>query len=168
MRCEPDDNLGALHALDEAQEGDALVIACPGGTGAAVWGELLSIAAQHRGLAGTIVDGAVRDALEIKAMGYPVFARSMSARRARKEKPGVHNIPVRCGSITIHPGEIVFADGNGILAVPATAIPELVVKAAAIPHKEAEIKEQLLSGIGIVDILKLKRPAAMRTGKPTP
>lgn len=168
VRCEPDDNLGALHALDEAQEGDVLVIACPGGTGAAVWGELLSIAAQHRGLAGTIVDGAVRDALEIKAMGYPVFARSMSARRARKEKPGVHNIPVRCGSITIHPGEIVFADGNGILAVPATAIPELVVKAAAIPHKEAEIKEQLLSGIGIVDILKLKRPAAMRIGKPTP
>ena len=79
VQCEPDDNLGVLHALDDAQKGHALVISCSAGSGAAVWGELLSIAAQCRGLAGTIVDGAVRDVREIKAMGYPVLMRCARA-----------------------------------------------------------------------------------------
>jgi 4-hydroxy-4-methyl-2-oxoglutarate aldolase len=157
VQCEPDDNLGVLHALDHAQKGDVLVISCSGGSGAAVWGELLSTAAQCRGLAGTIVDGAVRDVCEIKAMAYAVFSRCTNGRRARKEKPGIHNIPIRCGSIIIQPGDIVFADANGILAVPATALEEILVKVGSIAQKESEIKEQLLSGVEILDILELER-----------
>ena len=167
VQCEPDDNLGVLHALDSAQKGDALVIACAAGSGAAVWGELLSTAAQYRGLAGTIVDGAVRDVREIKSMGYPVFSRSTNGRRARKEKPGVHNIPIPCGSIVIQPGEMVFADANGILAVRATDMQEVLMKVASIAQKESEIREQLLSGVGIVDILNLERPIAASRNKPT-
>jgi 4-hydroxy-4-methyl-2-oxoglutarate aldolase len=167
VQCEPDDNLGVLHALDHAQKGDILVIACSGGSGAAVWGELLSVAAQYRGLAGTIVDGSVRDAGEIKAMGYPVFSRYTNGRRALKEKPGVHNIPVRCGSIVIQPGEIVFADANGILAISPTVLREVLLMVAAIARKESEIKQQLLTGIGIVDILKLQRLPATQTSKST-
>jgi 4-hydroxy-4-methyl-2-oxoglutarate aldolase len=158
VQCEPDDNLGVLHALDHACKGNVLVISCFQGSSAAVWGELLSTAALYRGLAGTVVDGAVRDVREIKEMGYPVFSRCTNGRRARKEKRGVHNIPVRCGSIIVQPGEIVFADANGILTVPATAIEEILVKVASIAHKESEIKEQLLSGVDILDILKLERP----------
>lgn len=165
--CEPDDNLAVLHALDEAQKGDALVISCSTEGGTAVWGELLSLAAQSRGLAGTIVDGAVRDVLEIKAMGYPVFSRHTNARRARKEKPGEHNIPVRCGSIVVRPGEIVFADANGILAVPASSIQGVLVKVAEISRKESDIKQQLLHGVRIVDILKLERPIQTPRIKPT-
>ena len=157
VQCEPDDNLGVLHALDHAQKGDVLAVSCAPGSGAAVWGELLSTAAQCRGLAGTIVDGAVRDVCEIKAMGYAVFSRCTNGRRARKEKPGTHNIPIRCGSIIVQPGDIVFADANGILAVPATALEEILVKVASIAQKESEIKEQLLSGVEILDILKLER-----------
>ena len=165
VRCEPDDNLAVLHALDSTEKGDALVIACAAGSSAAVWGELLSTAAKYRGLTGTIVDGAVRDVCEIKAMGYPVFSRSINGRRARKEKPGVLNIPIHCGSIVIQPGEMVFADANGILAVRATALQELFLKVVSIARKESEIKEQLLSGIGIVDILKLARPIAASRSK---
>ena len=160
VQCEPDDNLGVLHALDHAQKGDALVISCSVGSGAAVWGELLSMAAQCRALAGTIVDGAVRDVREIKAMGYAVFSRCTNGRRARREKLGIQNQAISCGSIIIQPGEIVFADANGILAVPATGIEEVLVKVASIAHKESEIKEQLLSGVGILDSLKLERPVA--------
>ena len=165
VQCEPDDNLGVLHALGNARKGDVLVISCSAASETAVWGELLSIAAQSRGLAGTIVDGAVRDVREIKAMGYPVFSRSTNGRRARKEKPGVHHIPIRCGSIVIQPDEIVFADANGILAVPATAIPEVLVKVASVAQKESEIKQQLLNGIGIIDILKLEHPIAAPSRK---
>jgi 4-hydroxy-4-methyl-2-oxoglutarate aldolase len=159
VQCQADDNLGVLHALDRAEKGDVLIVACAAGSSAAVWGELLSLAAQCRGLAGTIVDGAVRDVCEIRAMGYPLFSRSTNGRRARKEKLGVHNTAVCCGSIIIQPGEMVFADVNGILAVPATAIEEVLATVESISRKESEIKQQLLSGIGILDILKLSRPA---------
>jgi regulator of RNase E activity RraA len=70
---------------------------------------------------------------------------------------GIHNIPIRCGSIIVQPGDLVFADANGILAVPATALKEILVKVASIAQKESEIKEQLLSGVEILDILKLER-----------
>jgi 4-hydroxy-4-methyl-2-oxoglutarate aldolase len=155
--CESDDNLAVLHALDEAQKGDALVISCPAQTSTAVWGELLSLAAQSQGLAGTIVDGAVRDVLEIKEMAYPVFSRCINARRARKEKPGGHNIPVRCGSLVVWPGEIVFADANGILAIPASSVSDVLARVEEISRKESDVKQQLLHGVGIVDILKLER-----------
>lgn len=165
--CEPDDNLAVLLALDKAQKGDVLVISCSTQGGTAVWGELLSLAAQSRGLAGTIVDGAVRDILEIKAMGYPVFSRDTNARKARKEKPGEHNVPVRCGSIVVRPGEIVFADANGILAVSASSIQDVLVKVAEVSRRESDIKQQLLHGVGIVDILKLERPIQTPRIKPT-
>lgn len=154
--CEPDDNLAILHALDEAEEGDVLVISCSSPGGAAVWGEVLSFAAQCRGVAGTIVDGAVRDVLEVNAMGYPVFARCLNARRARKEKAGERNIPVRCGSIVVRPGEIVLADTNGIVSVEEATIPLIMEKVAEVSRKEAEIKEQLSRGLSILDILKVR------------
>jgi 4-hydroxy-4-methyl-2-oxoglutarate aldolase len=156
--CERDDNLAVLHALDEAQKGDVLVIKCPAQGDTAVWGELLSFAAQSRGLAGTIVDGAVRDVVGIRALGYPVFSRYTNARRARKEKRGEQNIPIQCGSIVVRPGEIVLADADGILAIPASAIQDLLVKVAELSRKESDIKQQLLDGVAIVDILNLKRP----------
>ena len=165
--CEPDDNLAVLHALDEAQKEDILVISCSAEGGTAVWGELLSLAAQSRGLAGTIVDGAVRDVLEIRAMGYPVFSRRTNARRARKEKSGVHHIPVRCGAIVIRPDDIVCADANGILAVPASTIQDVLVKVAELSRKESDIKQQLREGVAIVDIFNLGRPIQTRRIRPT-
>jgi 4-hydroxy-4-methyl-2-oxoglutarate aldolase len=165
--CELDDNLAVLHALDEAQKGDVLVISCSAEGGTAVWGELLSLAAQSRGLAGTIVDGAVRDILEIRAMGYPVFSRHTNARRARKEKFGAHNIPVRCGTIVVRPGDIICADANGILAVPTSTIQDILAKVAELARKESDIKQQLSDGVAIVDILNLVRPIQTPGMRPT-
>lgn len=154
--CEPDDNLAVLHALNEAQKGDVLIISCSAQGGTAVWGEVMSLAAQLRGLAGTIVDGAVRDALEIKKMAYPVFSRSLNARRGRKEKSGEHNVPVRCGSIVIRPGDIVFADANGILTIPGSSIQEVLVKVEEVSRKESDVKEELSRGRNILNVLKLE------------
>lgn len=165
--CELDDNLAVLHALDEAQKGDILVISCSAEGSTAVWGELLSLTAQSRRLAGTIVDGAVRDVLEIRAMGYPVFSRYTNARRARKEKSGEHNIPVRCGSIVVRPDDIICADANGILAVSASTIQDVLVKVAELSRKESDIKQQLLDGVAIVDVLKLERPIQTPRTRPT-
>lgn len=154
--CEPDDNLAVLHALEEAQDGDVLVIACSPYDNSAVWGELLSLAARAKGLMGTIVDGAVRDISEFAAIGYPVFSRSTNARRARKDRPGAHNVPVRCGSIVIRPGDVVIADINGILAISASEVEGTFRKVMEVSQKESDIKEQISRGVGILRILGIE------------
>ncbi len=155
--CEPDDNLAVLHILEEAQELDVLVISCSPGDNTAVWGELLSHEALSKGVAGTIVDGAVRDVAEFAALGYPVFSRCTNARRARKERPGERNVPVRCGSIVVRPGDVVIADINGILAISASEVEETLAKVVAVSRKESDIKEQISRGIGMVNILGIEK-----------
>ena len=154
--CDPDDNLAVLHALAEAQKGDVLVISCSPHDNSAVWGELLSLEALSKGLAGTIVDGAVRDVSEFAAIGYPVFSRSNHARRARKDGHGEHNVPVRCGSIVIRPGDVVVADIDGILAISASEVEGILRKVMEVFNKESDIKEQISRGVGIVEILGIK------------
>ena len=154
--CEPDDNLAVLYALEEAQKGDVLVISCSPHDNSAVWGELLSLEARSKGLAGTIVDGAVRDLSEFAAIGYPVFSRCNHARRARKERHGEQNVPVRCGSIVIRPGDVVVADIDGIVAVSASEVAGLLAKVMEVSSKESDIKEQISHGVGILKILGIK------------
>ena len=154
--CEPDDNLAVLHALAEAQKGEVLVISCSPRDNSAVWGELLSLEALSKGLAGTIVDGAVRDVSEFLALGYPVFSRCNHARRARKDRHGEQNVPVRCGSIVIRPGDVVVADIDGILAISASQVEEVLRKVTEVSSKESDIKEQIARGVGILGILGIK------------
>jgi 4-hydroxy-4-methyl-2-oxoglutarate aldolase len=96
--CEPDDNLAVLHALEDAQTRDVLVISCSPFDNSAVWGGLLSLVALSKGLAGTIVDGAARDISEFPAIGYPVFSRCITTRRARKVRPSLGNTMFRFGA----------------------------------------------------------------------
>jgi 4-hydroxy-4-methyl-2-oxoglutarate aldolase len=154
--CEPDDNLAVLHALEEAQKGDVLVISCSPRDNSAVWGELLSLEAQSKGLAGTIVDGAVRDVSEFAVIGYPVFSLCNHARRARRERHGEQNVPVRCGSIVIRPGDVVAADIDGILAIPASEVEGVLRKVTEVSSKESDIKERISRGVGILEILGIK------------
>jgi 4-hydroxy-4-methyl-2-oxoglutarate aldolase len=154
--CEPDDNLAVLHALAEAQKGEVLVISCSPHDNSAVWGELLSLEALSKGLAGTIVDGAVRDVSEFAALGYPVFSRCNHARRARKDRRGEQNVPVRCGSIVIRPGDVVVADVDGILAISASEVEGVLRKVTEVSSKESDIKEQISRGVGILGILGIK------------
>ena len=86
--CPIDDNLTLHHALQLARPGEVLVVSGGRHYSAVLWGELMSTSARARGLAGTIIDGAARDLLELKAIGYPVFARAIMPRRANKEKYG--------------------------------------------------------------------------------
>jgi 4-hydroxy-4-methyl-2-oxoglutarate aldolase len=154
--CEPDDNLAVLHALEEAQKRDVLVVSCSPHDNSAVWGGLLSLVAVSKGLAGTIVDGAVRDISEFAAIGYPVFSRCTNARRAQKVRPGEHNVPVRCGSIVIRPGDVVVADCNGIVAISSSEVESVLRKVLEVSRAESDIKEQISRGLGILKILGLK------------
>ena len=96
-----------------------------GGHKAALWGELMSISAQSRGLRGTIIDGPARDPREIAALKYPV-CRSIQPRRASKERYGKFGGPIQFGELTVNSGDIVVADCNGIVAFPADRLAQVL------------------------------------------
>ena len=155
VECAPGDNLTLHYALHIAQPGDVLVVSGSPDCGVGLWGELMSISAQSRGLAGTIIDGTVRDPLEIRSLGYPVFCRDINPSRAKKEAYGRINIPVRIGTISISPGDVVLADANGIISIPPDRAPEACQLASEVVKKENSIKDQMLSGRPLFDIFNL-------------
>jgi 4-hydroxy-4-methyl-2-oxoglutarate aldolase len=156
VSCASDDNLTVHHALQMAKPGEVLIVSSGGNCRAALWGELMSISAQAKGLGGTIIDGAARDPLEIKSLGYPVFSRSITARRATKEKYGRIGTAITCGKLQVNPGDIIFADINGILAVPPNQLEEALRQALKIVEKESEIKVQVREGRTIFEVLGLE------------
>lgn len=106
-------------AVDMLQAGDVLVIDHGGRESIACWGELTSLAAKQRGCVGVIVDGAVTNLAEIERHGLPTFARGVAALGGRRlASSGGVNVPVQCGGVAVHPGDLVVADDDGIVVVP--------------------------------------------------
>ena len=157
VECSPGDNLSVHQALHLANRGDVLVVSNPKNGEAALWGELMTISAQSKGLAGTIIDGPVRDPLEIRRLGYAVFCREFNPRRAAKEKCGRINVPVRIGMLSVKPGDILVADVNGVISVAGPMVQHTISLVSEVAGKERQIKEQILSGRSIFEILELER-----------
>jgi len=107
--------------MDLCRPGDVLVVTARGASTFAMFGGHISVAMKNRGVAGVIVDGCVRDADEIRDAGLPVFARGMATAAASADGPGEVNVPVACGGVVVSPGDLVLADGNGIVVVPPDA-----------------------------------------------
>jgi 4-hydroxy-4-methyl-2-oxoglutarate aldolase len=121
------DNLGVLRAIREAQEGDILVIDGKGYTQRAIAGDFVVSLARNMGIKGIVVDGAVRDILGIKALGFPVFCRATAIIASVKSEKGEINVPVSCGGVSIQPGDLIIGDADGVVAVPQ-AIEQHVLK----------------------------------------
>jgi 4-hydroxy-4-methyl-2-oxoglutarate aldolase len=166
VECVPGDNLTVHHALHLAEPGDVLIVS-GSNCDVALWGELMSLSAQSKGLAGTIIDGAVRDPLEIRTLGYPVFYRDITPRRASKKSYGRINVPIRIGKLSISPRDFVIADANGIVCISRAHVQKAVQQAFEVVQKENKIKDEILSGRTMFDIFNLEqyvisgpRPAA--------
>ncbi|MEZ0367793.1 MAG: Ldh family oxidoreductase [Candidatus Sericytochromatia bacterium] len=126
VRIPPNDNLMLHKALDIARPGDILVVDA-GGTGShAVCGDMVSHKARHRGLAGLIIDGLVRDLPGMRQSGLPIFARGLTAAGPFKRGPGEINYPISCGGVAIMPGDVIVADQSGIVAIPRADLAGLV------------------------------------------
>lgn len=156
VECAPGDNLTLHHALHLAQPGEVLMIGGSPNGDAALWGELMSLSAQSKRVAGTIVDGPVRDPQEIRALGYPVFGRQFNPRRARKEAYGRINVPIRIGTLSISPQDFVLADANGIVGIPHARVYEAIELASEVVKKENMLKCEILSGRTIFEIFNLE------------
>lgn len=117
-RCAPGDNLMLHAAIYRAQPGDVIVVEAGDSDYAMCGGNVCAIA-QERGIAGFVIDGAVRDIAEIREARFPVFARGCIPIPGVKETLGSLGVPVVCGGVRVSPGDIVIADEEGIAVVPA-------------------------------------------------
>lgn len=118
VKVYPGDNLMVHKVLDIAEPGDVVVVDCSGSMNAAVLGDLVANKARHRGIAGFIVDGLVRDLEGLLECGLPVYARGVTPFGPLHRGPGEINYPVSCGGIVVNPGDIVTADMSGVTVVP--------------------------------------------------
>lgn len=134
--------------IDEVEAGSVIVIANGGRTYCTVWGDLLALTAQQRGVAGTVIDGCCRDATGIIEMNYPLFSVSayMKSGKNRVKLTG-KQVPVRIGETTVKPGDIVCADDSGVVVIPAERLDETLTTALRIEEMEREIIEDLKAGV---------------------
>jgi regulator of RNase E activity RraA len=119
VKVYPGDNLMVHKSLDIARPGDVVVVDSSASPLGAVLGDLVSTKARHRGIAGFVVDGLIRDLPGIQALGdFPVFARGVTPIGPLHRGPGEINHPISAGGIVVHPGDAVIADRNGVVVVP--------------------------------------------------
>lgn len=163
-RLVPGDNLGAHIALNQAPAGTVLVLDARGYCGAGLFGEIMAVAAQKRGLAGVVIDGACRDSLGITEMGYPVFSRALNPGGTVKESIGAINVTVSCGGVTINPGDIVVGDADGVVVIPQTEAEEVLMKAQQIMTNEAKVMERLRAGESTMEIFHFNELVAKKKG----
>jgi regulator of RNase E activity RraA len=126
-------------ALDIAQAGDVVVVDTSASTMTAVLGDLVSTKARHRGLAGFVVDGLIRDLAAIRALGnFPVFARGVTPTGPLHRGPGEINHPVSAGGIVVYPGDIIVGDLSGVVVVPQEIAGDLLARLDGAATKESD------------------------------
>lgn len=150
--CAPGDNLALHQAIYAAKEGDVLVCSCQRYNHAGHFGDIMATAAMRRGLAGVVIDGSCRDACDIKAMKFPVFCSGFSPKATTKEVLAKLNIPIVCGSVLVNPGDIIFADCDGVVVVPKETADDVFKKALEKYEKEIKIKQLLEAGHTTLEI----------------
>jgi len=127
----PGDNLMVHKALDVARPGDIVVVDAHGSSMNAVLGDLISSKAKHRGIAGFVVDGFVRDLPDLVELDFPVFARGATPIGPLHRGPGEINFPICCGGVVVNPGDVVVADGAGVVVIRQEIASELLERLQA-------------------------------------
>lgn len=149
--CGPGDNLMMHRALTLAGVGDVLVVVCGVEMSAAQWGDLATRIAQRQKLAGVVVHGCVRDVDTVRELGFAVWASAVHPAHPEKRGPGYVNMPVVCDGVTVNPGDLVVADGDGVLTIPRTTAAAVVAAAREKMRKEEGIIATVAAGATLWD-----------------
>lgn len=140
------DNALIHEAIALAEPGDVLVVNAQGSLTHAVLGELMALACRSRGLAGVVVDGAIRDASALAQLHFPVFARGACASGPLKDGTGEIGFPVACGGVVCAPGDLVLADSDGVVVIPSADTEPVLAHAVLIDAWENERRAFLAPG----------------------
>jgi regulator of RNase E activity RraA len=142
-----------IEAMDSLQPGDVAVHSTDYAGSNAPWGELMSTVAKRNGATGCICDSQVRDCRKIIQLGFPVFHRGIRPLDSMgRGRVMAYDVPVRCGEVLVNPGELVFADFDGIVVVPRSVEEEVLRLAEAKAGKENDSRRELLKGRSLRDV----------------
>jgi 4-hydroxy-4-methyl-2-oxoglutarate aldolase len=155
VQCPPGDNLMLHHAVALAQPGIVIVADLGNYLLAGAWGEILTVAAQAKGVNGLAVNGAVRDIAAIANRGFPVFSRGLAIGACTKERTGTLGAPIQFGGVNVRPGDIILGDGDGLVVVEQERADEIYLAAASRQRRETEIMEKLQQGKTTLELLHL-------------
>ena len=137
-----------LKAVDECQPDDVLIAAAGGSTRSGIWGELLTTAAKNQGCVGAVIDGAIRDVSKIRDLNFPVYARSTCVYDSLNRQRVVDvDVPVEIDGVQFHPGDLVFADEDGIVVVPKKVEAEAIERAWKKVHAENVVRDAIRDGM---------------------
>jgi 4-hydroxy-4-methyl-2-oxoglutarate aldolase len=160
VSCPPGDNIMIHAAVEVIEPGDVLVVATTSPSPHGMFGELLAVSVTTRGCHGLIIDGGVRDVADLRAMGFPVWARTIHAARTTKSGLGSVNLPILCAGITVRPGDVVVADDDGVAVIDREQAEDVLKAARLRLQKETETRSRLAAGDLGLDIYGFRQRLA--------
>ena len=150
----PKQHLGTL-PIDAAQPGDVIVIDNGGRPDTSCWGGLLALAAKTKGISGVVIDGACRDIDESRELGFPVYARGAVPMTARgRIMQQSYNQEIEFAGVQVHPGDLLIADGSGVVVIPRSREEDVVREAEAVAATEARMAEGIRQGMSVLEVLE--------------
>ena len=156
VSCHPGDNLMVHAAVEVCEAGDVLVVTTTAPSTHGMFGELLATSLMARGVHALVIDAGVRDTAELRAMGFAVWARHVSCEGTVKASPGSVNVPVVLGGMVVSPGDVVCADDDGVVVVPAGEAEWALDQARLRVAREDATRARLAAGELGVDIYGLR------------
>jgi 3-hexulose-6-phosphate synthase/6-phospho-3-hexuloisomerase len=145
-----------IEAIDQAEKGEIIVVDVNGGK-TAIWGELASWSAKLKGIAGVVIDGAIRDLDDIVKMDFPIFSRHISSNAGEPKGFGEIGAEITCGGQTVKTGDWVIGDDSGVVVVPQEIAQEIANRALDVKEHENRIREEIKSGGSLGTVVKVKK-----------